>query len=307
MENNKDVQEQGPKKGIVLIVIAILLGTNGLLLWQFFDKKSRLDTANETIITTTQEKDNLQKELDKVMVDYQAIKTENANLNNQIASKDEEISAKVAEIKKLIALGGPAEIAKAKSELAKLKEMNAVYMAQIDSLKTENQKLVVEKQALDKNLTDEQKKSSDLSQRNEYLSGKISAASILRAERIVTEATRAKSKGEQVVTKARQAQNIRTKFTLLKNVAIEPGTVDIYLRAIGPDGSVSTGTSNGETINVNGQELKYTMKQSVEYNNEDTDLNLVWAKAGSNFQKGKYTVEIYQGTTLIGTNSMDLK
>lgn len=307
MENNKDVQEQGPKKGIVLIVIAILLGTNGLLLWQFFDKKSRLDTANETIITTTQEKDNLQKELDKVMVDYQAIKTENANLNNQIASKDEEISAKVAEIKKLIALGGPAEIAKAKSELAKLKEMNAVYMAQIDSLKTENQKLVVEKQALDKNLTDEQKKSSDLSQRNEYLSGKISAASILRAERIVTEATRAKSKGEQVVTKARQAQNIRTKFTLLKNVAIEPGTVDIYLRAIGPDGSVSTGTSNGETINVNGQELKYTMKQSVEYNNEDTDLNLVWAKAGTNFQKGKYTVEIYQGTTLIGTNSMDLK
>ena len=40
-DNQKtDYQEQGPKKGIVIIVITILLGTNGLLLWQFFEKKN---------------------------------------------------------------------------------------------------------------------------------------------------------------------------------------------------------------------------------------------------------------------------
>ena len=46
---SKEANEQGPKKGIVMIVIAILLGTNGLLLWQFFDKKNNLDIANQTI------------------------------------------------------------------------------------------------------------------------------------------------------------------------------------------------------------------------------------------------------------------
>ena len=44
--NRLEYQEQGPKKGIVIIVITILLGTNGLLLWQFFDKKNHLDQAN---------------------------------------------------------------------------------------------------------------------------------------------------------------------------------------------------------------------------------------------------------------------
>ena len=52
-ESKSDVQEQGPKKGIVIIVITILLGTNGLLLWQFFEKKSSLEIANQTIIATT--------------------------------------------------------------------------------------------------------------------------------------------------------------------------------------------------------------------------------------------------------------
>ncbi len=36
-ESKNDYQEQGPKKGIVIIVITILLGTKGLLLWQFFE------------------------------------------------------------------------------------------------------------------------------------------------------------------------------------------------------------------------------------------------------------------------------
>ena len=59
--NKTDYQEQGPKKGIVIIVITILLGTNGLLLWQFFEKRTALDAANQTILSTTAEKDALQK------------------------------------------------------------------------------------------------------------------------------------------------------------------------------------------------------------------------------------------------------
>ena len=53
-ENKNDYQEQGPKKGIVIIVITILLGTNGLLLWQFFDKKSKILTTKKTEILKIQ-------------------------------------------------------------------------------------------------------------------------------------------------------------------------------------------------------------------------------------------------------------
>ncbi|MBL0340203.1 MAG: hypothetical protein IPP71_04345 [Bacteroidetes bacterium] len=37
--NEFDKKEQDSKKVIVIVVISILLGVNGLLLWQFFDKK----------------------------------------------------------------------------------------------------------------------------------------------------------------------------------------------------------------------------------------------------------------------------
>ena len=45
-----EAQDQGPKKGIVIIVIIILLGTNGLLLWQFFDKKSGFEEVSKSLI-----------------------------------------------------------------------------------------------------------------------------------------------------------------------------------------------------------------------------------------------------------------
>src|SRR5436190_23575927 len=110
METQDKSEEQGPKKGIVIIVITILLGTNGLLLWQFFEKKNSLDIANQTIITTTAEKDALQMQLNQVKAEYEKTRADNTNLQGQLTEKDDEIKAKVAEIQKLISVGGPAQI-----------------------------------------------------------------------------------------------------------------------------------------------------------------------------------------------------
>src|SRR4051812_34311705 len=92
-----DIQDQGPRKGIVIIVISILLGTNGLLLWQFFEKKSSLDLANQTIVSTNAEKDQLRSQLNQIESEYEKMKSDNSGLQTQLSSKDEEIKAKVAE------------------------------------------------------------------------------------------------------------------------------------------------------------------------------------------------------------------
>ena len=168
--NKTDYQEQGPKKGIVIIVITILLGTNGLLLWQFFEKKNSLDAANQTILSTTAEKDALQNQLNQVRAEYEKIKQDNAGLQSQLAERDEEIKSKMAEIQRLIALGGPAQIARAKAELAKLKEMNQVYTVQIDSLNKVNAQLQAENMNLNSNLLEERSRSENLSSENNRLS-----------------------------------------------------------------------------------------------------------------------------------------
>ncbi len=304
-KSKTDIQEQGPKKGIVIIVITILLGTNGLLLWQFFEKKSSLEIANQTIIATTNEKDALQAQLNQVKADYEKTKTENTNLQGQLAEKDEEIKAKVSEIQKLIAIGGPAQIAKAKAELSKLKEMNAVYLTQIDSLNKVNTILQTENQSLNSNLTTEKSKVENLSSENSKLASKVAVGSILRAFNIVTEGIRIKSNGNEVVTsKAKQVSKIRTKFILGENKVLEKGPTDIYVRVLGPDGTNMSMTQ--ETFMVNGEALVYTLKQSVDYDNADKPVEISWANGGQH-AKGKYNVELYHAGALIGKSSIELK
>jgi predicted nuclease with TOPRIM domain len=300
-----DYQEQGPKKGIVIIVITILLGTNGLLLWQFFEKKNSLDAANQTILSTTAEKDALQNQLNQVRAEYEKIKQDNAGLQSQLAERDEEIKAKMAEIQRLIALGGPAQIARAKAELAKLKEMNQVYIGQIDSLNKVNAQLQAENMNLNSNLQEERSRSQNLASENNRLSSKVAAGSVLKAMNVTTEGVRFRSTGKEVLTnKAKQVQKIRTRFTLAENRVIDRGPVDLYIRVIGPDGAVMSAST--ETFQANGNDLNFTLKQTVEYTNSDTPVEVSWAK-GSEFPKGKYTVEIYHGGSVIGKSGIDLK
>jgi hypothetical protein len=303
--NKSDYQEQGPKKGVVIIVITILLGTNGLLLWQFFDKKNSLDIANQTIVTTTAEKDALQMQLNQFKAEYEKLKSDNVNLQNQLSEKDEEIKAKVVEIQNLIRLGGPAQIARAKAELAKLKEMNDLYVSNIDSLNKITAQLQQENQNLSTNLSKEMSKNENLSAENSRLFSKVSAGSVLKALNINTEGLRYRNNGKEVLTnKAKQVQKIRTQFTLGENNVIDNGPVDVYIRVLGPDGAVMS--ANKETMKVKGQEVFYTMKETVDYKNVDTPVQVMWAK-GSEFVKGKYKVEIYQSGIIIGTSEIDLK
>jgi len=314
MENNElkgsttatDPQEQGPRKSIVIIVIAILLGTNGLLLWQFFEKKASLDEANQTVITTTAEKDQLQLELNQVKGEFEKVKAENTNLREQLTAKDDEIKAKVAEIQKLIAMGGPAQIAKAKAEIVTLRQLNQTYVTQIDSLRKVNTQLMTENTDLSSNLMQQKSQNENLSKENQTLSGKIAAGSILKATAIVTEGVRYRSNGKEIITnKAKTVQKLRVRFVLVENKVIDKGNLNIYVRILGPDGAVMS--SDQESFIVEGKSMVYTSKESVSYENKDTTVEVMWSK-GSSFAKGHYTIEIYQqGGYLIGTSFADMK
>jgi len=314
MENNEsqstpaatDNQEQGPRKSIVIIVIAILLGTNGLLLWQFFEKKASLDAANQTVITTNAEKDQLQMELNQVKNEFEKVKAENTNLREQLTTRDDEIKAKVAEIQKLIAMGGPAQIAKAKAEIVNLRQMNQMYVAQIDSLRKANTQLMTENTDLSSNLLAQKSQNENLSKENQALSGKVAAGSVLKATAIVTEGVRYRSNGKEVITnKAKNVQKLRVRFVLVENKVIDKGPVNIYIRVLGPDGAVMS--SDQESFIMDGKAMVYTSKETVSYENKDTTVEVMWSK-GSMFVKGHYTVEIYQqGGSLIGTGGLDMK
>lgn len=306
MESSKnEYQEQGPKKGIVIIVITILLGTNGLLLWQFFEKKNRLDDANKTIYSTTAERDALQAQLTQVRQDFEKLKADNTGLQSQLSEREQEIQAKSAEIQRLISLGGPAQIARAKAELAKLKEMNSMYEMQMDSLNQVAARLQAENTDLNSNLTQARDINDKLTSQNTMLSSKVAAGSILKAVNVVSEGVRTRSNGKESLTdRSRQVQKIRTRFTIVENKVIDRGPIDLYVRVLGPDGS--TMSSSTDTFDSKGQALNYTVKETVDYNNVDTPVEVSWSK-GSAFLPGNYRIEVYHSGVLIGKSALALK
>lgn len=298
-------KEQDSKKVIVIVVISILLGVNGLLLWQFFDKKSHLEEVNQALETTISEKESLSAELQRMKVEYEKINQENSALQAQLTTKDEEIKSKMAEIQRLINSGDAAQLRRARTELENLKQLNRNYIAQLDSLKYANTELMEKNTVLTTNLQSERGKVQSLTQENTLLANKVAIGSVLKTINIKATGVRYRSSGKEVESgKASSVSKIRICFTVLENLVTDRGTKDAYIRVLSPDGAVMSTSS--ETFMYNNQATLYTTRESFEYENKNTDVCLYWTK-GSIYAKGKYSIEIYVDGSLIGSTSLTLK
>ncbi|MBK7888783.1 MAG: hypothetical protein IPJ86_16305 [Bacteroidetes bacterium] len=305
MTNPEQEKDQDSKKVIVIIVISILLGVNALLLWQFFDKKTHLEQVSRELDTTMAEKESLSAELQRVKTEYEKLNQENASLQNQLSAKDEEIRLKIAQIQKLINSGDATQLRKAKEELSSLKELNQRYIAQIDSLNIANKMLSEQNVSLNQNLSSANTKVSSLTQENSVLANKVAIASVLKTTNLKALGVRYKASGkESETTKAKSTDRIKTCFTIMENLVVEKGPKDIFVRVLSPDGAVMSTTS--ETFIYNGQATLYTTKESIMYENRNTDLCVYWEK-GNDYSSGVYTIELYCESNQIGVASLTLK
>jgi hypothetical protein len=298
-------KDQDSKKVIVIIVITILLGVNALLLWQFFDKKTHLEQVSRELDTTMAEKESLSAELQRVKTEYEKLNQENASLQNQLSAKDEEIRLKIAQIQKLINTGDAAQLKKAKEELNSLRVLNQNFIAQIDSLNTSNKILSEQNFSLNQTLTSANTKVSSLTQENSVLSNKVAIASVLKTTNLKALGVRYKNSGKETETnRSKSTDRIKTCFTIMENLVVEKGPKDIFVRVLSPDGAVMSTTS--ETFIFNGQATLYTTKESIMYENRNTDLCVYWEK-GNTYNPGKYTIELYCESNQIGVVSLELK
>ena len=303
--NDFDKKEQDSKKVLVIVVISILLAVNGLLLWQFFDKKTHLEEVSMTLESTLSEKESLSAELQRMKVEYEKINQENSSLQTQLTAKDEEIKSKMAEIQKLINSGDAAQLRKAREELASLRQMNQNYIAELDSLKLVNDELFAQNSTLNSSLLSEKGRVENLTQENSMLANKVAIGSKLKSINVKASGVKYKSSGKETETsKASAVSKIRICFTVLENLVVDKGTKDAYIRVLSPDGAVMSTSS--ETFMYNNQATLYTTRESFEYDNKQTDLCLYWTK-GSQYTKGKYTIEIYVDGSLIGSSNLTLK
>lgn len=299
-------QETGSKKAVIIIIIAILLAANGFLLWQFFNNKSTIEVARNEVVESRNEKNELFSELEQVKLNFENIKSDNDSLQELLVVKDKEISDKVNRINRLIKGGGSWELRKAKKELNGLRLLSAEYKAERDSLLVVTAQLNSDNLTLNTNLKTVEKKAKKLEEKNVVLEEKVIEGSVFVTNDLLAYAIRTKASGKEVETiRAGNTDKIRICFTVLKNPIIQEGMQELFVKVIGPDGSVITRSSE-EFTDSSGNTSLFSFKTAFDYKKKNTDLCFYWNKESS-YSKGNYNVELFNRGEKIGETTLALR
>ncbi len=314
-------------------VLAAALGLGGLNVYQYMGN-SQKQTVIEQKSKELDESEKLKAELEvqyaQANTELDQMRTSSADLNKMIDQQKEELLSQKNKISGLINVKGDLNVAR--NEMKKLRDQVNGYMAEISSLKQENQQLVSKNQTLSSekdNLTQvvatERTEKEALTKEKETLtttktalegekkelSKKVNAASVVKVTDVVVSTIEVTKKGaEDKAKKARNINRINVKFKATANPVTNPGTERFFLRLIGPTGeTLATQESGSGKIKVlpNNEEVAYTTEVSAEYNNQDEDVTVKYDIKNITLQSGMYEVEIYNKNYLCGKGSFKMK
>jgi hypothetical protein len=302
--NPKSTQKRSSTGWIILVVLLLIILI--VLLFWFLPMKSHF---TDLIREKDSQKLELQYELDQLMIRHDSIKALYGELADSLLLKDSIISANAKEIQQL--LNYKWEYAKVNKKLEKLREITQGYVHQIDSLYTVNRDLKEENEKIRQQYAREQDRTRELTKDKEVLIEKVTQAAVLNAYSLEAYGVRFTGSGrERITDKANKIERVKVCFTLGENKLVEPGIKMVYIRILRPDNVVVTQKVGEDYMfEFQGQQIEYTTKKEVDYQNKDTYTCLFWTKKSKEdaAMVGIYNVFIYAGGHEIGKTSFELK
>jgi len=140
----------------------------------------------------------------------------------------------------------------------------------------------------------------------------LALGSVLHASNIRLTAIHLKHHGtkEKDTKRARRADELKVDFDIDENRVAENGTKKLYLVIKDPAGKLLSNTAEGSgsmTIS-NGSQMDYSVLKEIPLvtNQPVKDISVEWKQEG-NYEKGDYTITIYNGGYRIGGGQVELK
>ena len=252
---------------------------------------------------------DFQAEVDSLIKVHNELKESYGELSLELAEKDSIIQADAVEIKKL--LDSQWDYYRIKKKVASLQAISQKYVRQMDSLYTVNRELVAENERIREEYRAEKRENTNLSRRNDELTGKVNLAATMKIHNLTANGVRFKGNSKETATdRASRAERIMVDFTVAQNDLVDPGTKLFYLRIADPTKAViSKGSGDEYSFVSNGESLQYTEKIRFNYDGKDGAVRAYYVKpADIEFMPGRYYIDVYeQGGKLIGQTSLELK
>jgi hypothetical protein len=299
------------KNVIIGILAAALVGTGTLLIVDKNKSGEKIEQQQTQIATVTDQKSDIQKSFDASLARLDSMSTLNTNLQGKLTESNKEIAKTKNEIRSILNKKNAtaAELSKAKNLIAGLNDKITGMEQQVAQLTQENQSLNQDKVTLTQ---DKEKLTQDLTTTTatkDSLVQKVDVASTLNASNIAITPIDIRHNGKEKVTStAKRVSKLVISFDVNNRIA-QPGTTDVFVCVIGPDGKPVTVDSlkSGTFTTREEGDKPFTAKLPVEIETAKKK-NVQFAFApGSNFQQGNYTIQIYQNGFLIGEGTRELK
>jgi hypothetical protein len=300
METTTNTYQRQPEKkpSTALLVLVILLAIAVVILgYKYFTESRQLGQTTEEKAILEDVKSDLEKQLRDMIVEYDSLKTTNDSVNGLLVKEQD----KITNLLRMQATDAE-KIRKYQGELETLRKVMRSYIVQIDSLNTRNRELTAENIQVKEQLTTAETEKVALSKEKEILNTQVQLAKVLSAKSIVAQPL---NKSDKANNKVSKVAKIKVCFTVRENAVAEAGTKDVYMRIIRPD-EVVLPAGSGETFEFNGEQVVYSAKRQLEFENKDIDMCIFWDK-NADLIAGNYTVVLYAENYEIGSATFTLK
>lgn len=316
---------------IAATVVMALLAINAFLLYNKYTQEKIIEEQKTDMAEADKLKIELEKQYHEALSDLEEMRDNNDQLNEIIDRQKLELRQQKDRIDKIIREGG--DFNRARVEIKNLSAQVAQYISEIQKLKSENEALTLEKdqlaqlsrqleENLDSAILANQKLSGDfeattnekqqISAERNKLAETVAFASVVKVSDISVTGLKERNSGKIVKKKyAKNVEALKVCFKALPNDIVRAGLERFYIRIINPVGETLAIEELGSGVIINkatNQEIRYTHLAESSYDDSGAkEVCFNWEPNLSLFQKGTYSVEVYNKGYLSGKGSFELK
>ncbi|MFH4966368.1 chromosome partitioning protein ParA [Gaetbulibacter sp. M235] len=260
--------------------------------------------SNEDKKELTEQKQLVMNDLNAMAKQYDDAISENTVANKNLIEARERIQGLIDSLK--ISETNVKSLWRYKQKYAALQQEMDLLLAENDSLKVQNSYLATSLDSTRVRLEERTMFTDSLLIQNNALAEVMENAAVLSAVGLKGFGVIERTSGKLIPTeRASRTDKIRVCFTVAKNKLVQNGDQELYVQVIDPKNNT---LGANEQVTFGDKTLNYSMISKFNY--ESTSLNIcefVASKGSSDFESGRYIINVFNEKDLVATSEFTLK
>ncbi|MEO8933458.1 MAG: chromosome partitioning protein ParA [Xanthomarina sp.] len=278
------------------IALVLFIGAAIYSINLFNDKK-------ETEAQLTAEKQLVMKDLTNMSKQYDIVIGDNAAANKDLVEAKARIQGLIDSLK--ISETNIKSLWSYKSKYLSLQKEMDILLTENDKLKIENSLLATSLDSTRVQLEERSMFTDSLMVQNMALADVVENAAALSTVGLSGFGVIERSSGKLVPTeRASRSDKIRVCYTVTKNTLTQAGDQELYVQVID---TKNTTLGVNEQISFGGKTFNYSLISKFNYENASLDICELVSPNEGGFEKGRYTVNVYNDKGLLSTTDFILK